>query len=91
MGAQSLADENGLGIADPDNYIGWDDYQGNANSASPQTIFADPTLNGSINEFRIYNGALNAAQVAADYALGPNQVIGSNKHVSLAAVSQAGI
>ena len=58
-------------IADPDNFIGRDDW-GN-----------DPFLNGSIAEFRIYNTALTAAQVSADHVLGPNAVIGSNTHVSL--------
>ncbi len=32
----------------------------------------DPVYQGSINEFRIYEGALTAAQVAADYAAGPD-------------------
>jgi hypothetical protein len=44
---------------------------------------ADPTLNASIDEFRIYNGPLTAAQVAADHALGPNQFIGTSTSVSL--------
>ena len=58
-------------VADPDNFIGRDDYDN------------DPFLNGSIAEFRIYNTALTAAQVSADHVLGPNAVIGSNTHVSL--------
>jgi hypothetical protein len=37
-----------------------------------RSLFAsDAPLNGSIGEFRIYNGALSAAQVAASYILGP--------------------
>jgi hypothetical protein len=32
----------------------------------------DPFLSGSVDEFRIYRGALTAAQVASDYAAGPN-------------------
>jgi hypothetical protein len=59
--------------ADPINYLGKSLY------------LADPTLNGSIDEFRIYNGPLNATQVAADYALGPNQLIGISTNVSLTA------
>jgi hypothetical protein len=51
--------------ADPLNYIGHSLYN------------ADPTLNGSIDEFRIYSGPLTPAQVAADYALGPNQLLGT--------------
>ena len=38
-----------------------------------RSLFAsDAPLNGSIDEFRIYDGALNAAQVAASWALGPD-------------------
>ena len=33
---------------------------------------ADAPLNGSIDEFRIYRGALNAAAIAANYRNGPN-------------------
>jgi hypothetical protein len=32
--------------------------------------FGDPTLNGSIDEFRIYNGIMSPAQVAASFAAG---------------------
>lgn len=35
----------------------------------------DPFFNGSINEFRIYQGALSAAEVAANGAAGPNGAI----------------
>jgi len=58
-------------VADPDNFIGRDDWDN------------DAFLNGSIAEFRIYNTALTAAQVSADYVLGSGQLIGSNTHVSL--------
>ena len=44
------------------NYIGKSQYSG------------DPYLNGSIEEFRVYNGALTAAQVSQDYVLGPAQI-----------------
>ena len=60
---------------DPINYLG-------------QSLYgADPFLNASIDEFRIYQGPLTAAQIAADYALGPNQLIGTSTNVSLAAAS----
>ncbi len=65
-------------IADPDNFIGRDDW-GN-----------DPYLNGSIAEFRIYNTALTASQVSADYVLGPTQLIGANTSVSLTATLSGG-
>jgi hypothetical protein len=64
--------------ADPLNYIGKSLYN------------ADPGLLGSINEFRIYNGALSAGNIAADNALGPNQLVGTSTTVSLSAVSAGG-
>jgi hypothetical protein len=57
--------------ADPNNYIGHSLY------------LTDPGLNGSVDEFRIYNGPLTTSQMAADNALGPNQLRGT----SLAAVT----
>jgi hypothetical protein len=70
-----LADTLG---ADPLNYLGASLY---AN---------DPPLTCSINEFRIYNGALTAGQIAADHALGPNQLIGTSTTVSLSASLSGG-
>jgi hypothetical protein len=35
----------------------------------------DPYLNGSIDEFRIYNGALAANEIAQAYSLGPTQIL----------------
>lgn len=60
--------------ADPLNYLGQSLY------------FTDPFLNASINEFRIYNGPLTAGQIAADNALGPNQLRGTNMSASLSVV-----
>ena len=45
----------------------------------------DPGLLANIDEFRIYNGPLTAAQVAADNALGPNQLRGASTNVHLGA------
>jgi hypothetical protein len=59
--------------SDPINYIGASLYS------------SDPTLNASINEFRIYNGVLTPAQIAADYALGPDQLLGTAVNTSLSA------
>jgi hypothetical protein len=64
--------------ADPLNYIGQSVY------------FTDPGLLANYHEFRIYTNALTAAQVAADYALGPNQVIGISTNVTLKAVAAGG-
>ena len=66
-----------LGI-DPVNYIGYSLYG------------TDPTLNASINEFRIYNGALPPSHILADYALGPDQLIGTSTTVSLNAAASGG-
>ncbi len=51
--------------ADPNNYIGQSLYTG------------DPGLLANVDEVRIYSGALTQAQIAADFALGPN-VLPSN-------------
>jgi hypothetical protein len=64
--------------ADPINYIGHSLY------------VADPTLNASIQEFRIYNGPLTAAQIAADNVLGPNQLLGTSTNVKLASTLSGG-
>ena len=37
--------------------------------------FNDPLFKGSISDFRIYNGALSALQVAVDLAAGPGQLV----------------
>lgn len=65
--------------ADPNNYLGHSLY------------VADPGFMGSIDECRIYNGPLTASQVAADNALGPNQLRGASlAPVSLGAVRSGG-
>ncbi|HWY30047.1 MAG TPA: hypothetical protein VNX46_04800, partial [Candidatus Acidoferrum sp.] len=58
---------------DPLNYIGQSLYTG------------DPGLLATFQEFRIYNTALTPAQIAADYALGPNQTLGTSTNVKLSA------
>jgi hypothetical protein len=40
--------------------------------------YADPYLNGLFDEFRIYSVALSAAEIAATYVLGPNQLLSTN-------------
>lgn len=47
-------------IADTNNWLGHSEYS------------ADPYLKGSIDEFRIYDGLLSAAQIQANYAAGPD-------------------
>jgi hypothetical protein len=59
--------------ADPANTIGESLYSG------------DPGLLANVDEFRIYTNALTPAQIAADNALGPNQLIGTSTSVRLTA------
>jgi glucuronoarabinoxylan endo-1,4-beta-xylanase len=40
--------------------------------------YSDPYLNGLMDEFRIYSVALSAAELAATFALGPNQVLSTD-------------
>ena len=40
--------------------------------------YADPYLNGVLDEFRIYTAALSRAEIAATDALGPNQLLSTN-------------
>ena len=47
-------------LQDVNDYIGRSGYNG------------DPTYHGSIDEFRIYDGAMSGVEVAADFAAGPN-------------------
>jgi hypothetical protein len=64
--------------ADPNNYLGHSLY------------LADPGFLGSIDECRIYSGPLTAAQAAADYALGPNQLRGTSVAPVTLQVSRSG-
>jgi hypothetical protein len=90
LGPQAIYD--GATNADENNYIGWDDYQGVTYGPPGAGGTGDPTLNGSVKEFRIYSSPLTAAQVKADYVLGASQIIGTNTSVSLtAAVSGTNI
>ena len=43
-----------------------------ANNYLGKSQYNDPYFNGSINEFRIYNTALSAAQIATSFANGPD-------------------
>ncbi len=49
------------GIWDTTNWIGWDNWP-------------DPSLTANLNEFRIWNGALNGLQVAASYESGASNL-----------------
>jgi len=49
--------------------------------------YADPYLNGLIDEFRIYSVALSSAEVAATYALGPDQLLSTNSPTVVVSMS----
>jgi hypothetical protein len=63
---------------DPLNYLGHSLYA------------ADPYLNASIDEFRIYDAPMQPAQIRADLLLGPNELIGTNTSVRLTAIASSG-
>ena len=80
---------DGLGN-DPVNYIGQSLYNPALYSPNPATGLGDPGLLANVTEFRIYNGPLTPTQIAADYALGPDQLIGTSTSVSLSASVSGG-
>ena len=47
----------------------------------------DPGMQGTIDEFRIYNGTLTVNEIAAAQALGPNQLLSNNRPTISASVS----
>ena len=49
---------------------------------------SDPGLNGSIDEFRIYDGELDTFQVAATQALGPGQLLSTASPALSASLAQ---
>jgi alpha-L-arabinofuranosidase len=62
------------GVEDVRNIIGADNWP-------------DPGMQGSIEEFRIYNGALQADEIAATQALGPTQLLSTASPTLAAAIS----
>jgi hypothetical protein len=46
---------------------------------SPWVNYGDLYLKGSINEFRVYNTALSAAEISATDALGSDQLLSTNR------------
>jgi hypothetical protein len=62
-------------LQDPLNYIGRSLY------------LNDPFLPAEIDEFRIYKGPLQAPAIMADFALGPNQLIGTNTTAAMSIAS----
>jgi hypothetical protein len=49
-----------------------------ANNYIGKSQYPDPYLNGRIDDFRIYTVALSKEELAATYALGPNQTLSTN-------------
>jgi len=52
-----------------------------ANNFIGKSQYPDPFFNGLIDEFRIYSVALSSSEIAATYALGPNQVLSTGTPV----------
>ena len=65
--------------------IRYQTHGGLTNYIGQSLYLGDPGLLANIDEFRIYNGPLTAAQIAADNALGPNQLRGTSTNVKLSA------
>lgn len=57
-----------------------------ANNYIAKSQWPDPYLNGQIDEFRIYGVALSPAEIAATYALGPNQLLSTNSPAAVASM-----
>ena len=58
-----------------------------ANNYLGKSQYPDPYLNGSIDEFRIYNVGLSAAEIAATSALGSSQQLSTNSPAMSMALS----
>lgn len=52
-----------------------------SNNYLGRSQWADPYLNGALDEFRIYGAALSLAEIAATYALGPGSLLSTNSPV----------
>jgi fibronectin type 3 domain-containing protein len=59
---------------------------GTVNNYIGKSQYPDPYLDGFIDEFCIYNAALSPAEIAATYAIGPNELLSTNSPpISIAA------
>ena len=57
-----------------------------ANNYLGKSQYPDPYFDGQLDEFSIYGSGLSAAEVAATYALGPNQLLNTNSPVVLPSI-----
>jgi glucuronoarabinoxylan endo-1,4-beta-xylanase len=62
-----------------------------ANNYIGRSQYPDPYLNGVLDEFRIYSVALSAAELAATYALGKEQLLSTNSPELEVAAGGAGL
>ena len=58
-----------------------------SNNYLGKSQWADPYLDGVFDEFRIYSIALSSAEIAATYALGPNQLLSTNNPTVVVSIS----
>ena len=57
-----------------------------ANNYLGKSQYPDPYFDGQLDEFSIYGSGFSAAEVAATYALGPNQLLNTNSPVVLPSI-----
>ena len=64
---------------------------GTANNYLGRSQYPDPYLNGSVDEFRIYNVGLSSAEIAATAVLGSSQQLSTNSPAMNVAMSGANL
>jgi hypothetical protein len=79
---------NGVLEAGAGNMIAPASSAGTISATIGHSPFNDPGINGSVDEFRIYNGRLAPDEIQASDLLGPNQTLSTTARLS--AVSGSG-
>ena len=79
---------NGVFEAGVTNLIAPASSAGTVSSSIGHSPFNDPGINGSIDEFRVYNGLLAPDEIVASDLLGPNQTLSNT--ASLSAIQSSG-
>jgi hypothetical protein len=74
---------NGVFEAGVTNLVAPASAAGTVSSTIGHSPFNDPGINGSIDEFRIYNGLLALDEIVASDLLGPNQTLSTSASLSV--------